>query len=151
MNWMSGTHTRSRQRLIWTAFVAICALLLLSGAASVAAFEFGSLKKALMYLNGHMFVVDQPQWDGDGSSDSGNRQMRFTITNLAGTELVVSGARSSCGCVQALSLPLSVPSHTSKSIVLRHNTPATRRTETVDFYADIENVRHSFRVAIPFE
>lgn len=148
---ISGAYTNARWRIHWGGVVAICVVLFMAVAASVAAFEFGSLKNALMHLNGHKFIVDPPQLIRGTESDFKTRDMEFTITNLVGDELVISGVRSSCGCIQVPELPLTVPSRSSRSIRLRRGTPEKRRAEAVMFYVDIDGVRHSFQVAIPSE
>ena len=119
--------------------------------------ELGSLKNALLYLNGHEFTFEAPVFDPIKGPAASERIARFKFTNLSSTNVVVSGARPDCSCISVRSLPLKVPPYksdwipisysTGNSASIRDNRTKPEDQKTVEFFVDREGSRYAQVVA----
>ena len=85
--------------------------------------RFGGIRPAIAYLRGYpAYIIDR---DADlGAVHGGtSRTAAFTLINLDSTSTTIVGLETTCGCLSAEELPLSIKANTASTLALRIEMP----------------------------
>jgi hypothetical protein len=103
---MPASERRSLSWIVTTLGITSVALAALMG---FAFFRFGSIHAALSYMAGQGLVVNSAS-RSFGTLDVGRkRTVVFTLSNTTDRPITVIGSRSTCTCMVAGSIPLTIP------------------------------------------
>ena len=131
---LSHRH-EGRRRLLLTAGLAAAALAVLAASSKIL---FGSVRAGLSYLAGERLIVDSHvKAFGEVAGDQ-TRRVTFRLTNRTGKEVQIIGAKSSCTCIVADHLPVSIPvaAGFDMNIQVRRGPKIGPVTEVVRYYTD---------------
>lgn len=109
---ISGILKRYQRAL--TSGLAASAILAVLSVASY--WSLGSLEAGVSYLRGNRLFLDQHTRDL-GIVDAGTHEVAFRVKNLSSQPVQIVGAKTSCSCVVAEDLPVTI--EPSASLLLR--------------------------------
>lgn len=133
----------------WFCTPAVIAGALLTILAGVSYLRFGSVSAGLSYLAGERLIVDSRNKDFGQVGEGRDQTVRFRLTNLTGKAVRIIGAESSCTCVIAEDLPVTVQraANATLTVAVRKGTKPGAVNETIRFYTDcVEKPQLSLRV-----
>lgn len=83
---------------------------ILAGLALLAYLQFGSLGVAASYLRGDRLIVRPAQLTFGEGPRGAKRTPSFTVLNLTGRDVCITGSKQECGCIAVEDFPITVPS-----------------------------------------
>lgn len=118
--------TRAKDKSEWTAArmdgwrrslrLAGACFLTAAAIAAVSILRFGSLRAAAAYMRGEV-LCGEPVERSLGNINAGTTaRALFRVTNVEDVPVTIVGARTTCGCIKATSLPLTLEPRDSVDI-----------------------------------
>ncbi len=96
------------QRLRWLAAPVLAAAIVLVGVGLWGQLSFGTVRGTMAFFQGYSLLIDEPTkhigmiWPGEEAS------VGFVLTNLRRQPVTIYGAQTSCECVTASDLPMTI-------------------------------------------
>ncbi len=112
--------------------------------------EFGSVRNAVLYLNGHSIYFGHAEVV-ERNLVSGLGTLSVPVTNLSKAEVVITGATSSCSCVRPIGIPLVIRARSTGTVFMQFEIPDSRDAQLVTFYLDLGAKRQVLDVAVEFD
>lgn len=127
----------------------LLAILMGIGLTSLANYRYGSLAKAIAYLNGDIVQVDSANRDLGTVECAKAIKVDFTFTNLRSEPLKVVGANASCSCILPPDMPITLESFTATPITFTFKTPteAQEFEQLIELYFDGEVSAMNLRIS----
>lgn len=140
----SNASTKIRSILLHMVFIALG----LGAVAGWGLVHFGSIPAVLAHLGGNALIADAYTKSFGSVTAGSDQEIRFLIKNCTNKSATIIGGRSSCTCLVAEDLPLTIAPGGESPVRIKISTSkgAGDIAERITLYTNAGNQEHSFIV-----
>ncbi|GEM_PF-2160493 len=142
------TETTPKNR--WWIAVVFGSMIFAAVSVVTAHYRYGSIDNAVNAIGGQVLLVSEFSAPSCTASANASNTVRVTVRNLLNQPVTIVGAKTSCGCLEAIRVPLTVAAVSSDELEFRYIAGDEEWSGAVDvqLFVDVESPPIVFTVDV---